>query len=204
MSYCHLTGSVNLSLGFGPLPGDRIREAYADMPCVSGTIVIPNFTPANSGAFCVGDTVVFGAEDLPGFNYHWTGPNGFSNSNRICSIPDASQQTEGLYSLKVRKAACESREKKTQLVFNCMQVGQTPPFVCAGSTISVPFTTTGIFNTGNKFIMQISNGSGSFSNPVNIDTLESAIPQTIVTRLPSNLEEFFQPEESRLYKGNQE
>lgn len=187
MSYCHLTGSVNLSLGFGPLVGNRIREAYENMSCVSGTILIPNFTPITSGAFCVGDTVELAVEDLPGFTYKWSGPNGFESTSRIARIPNAIASLEGNYGLRVKKAACESREKKTFLEFNCMKVGQTPQAICAGSVVSVPFSSTGEFNPGNRFILQLSNGLGSFSNPVNLDTLESPNPQAIQALLPPTL-----------------
>ena len=34
MSYCHLYGAINLSLGFGPLPGDTIRSWYALASCI--------------------------------------------------------------------------------------------------------------------------------------------------------------------------
>ena len=187
MSYCHLTGSVNLALGFGPLPGNRIRQAYDDMPCVSGTIVIPNFTPENSGPICDGDTLILIAEDLPGHIYKWTGPNGFSSSERSPKIPGVSMLAEGKYSLSLKKAACESREKKTEVVFNCLQVGTIPNVICAGSTIAVPFSSTGVFSTGNQFILQLSNSSGSFSNPVNLDTLNGINPGTVVAQLPGNL-----------------
>jgi len=187
MSYCHLTGSVNLSLGFGPLPGDRIREAYANMPCVSGTIVIPNFTPVNSGPFCVGDSIFLGSENLSGYIYKWTGPNGFSSTEANPFLPDAGQTAQGLYTLSLKKAACESRGKKTEVVFNCMPIGSLPVSICAGSSLAIPFSTTGEFNPGNLFIAQLSNATGSFLNPVSIDTLVSAQPQTVYASLPSTL-----------------
>lgn len=187
MSYCHLTGSVNLSLGFGPLPGNRIREGYANMPCVSGTIVIPNFTPLNSGPYCTGDTVQLQAEELSGFSYLWTGPNGFSSTERSPLLNGIQENAEGDYILKVKKRACTSREKKTKLVFNCMQIGSLPANICAGSEITIPMTSTGVFNPDNQFIAQISSNSGSFLNPVNLDTLISAQPQAVRLMLPSNL-----------------
>jgi len=187
MSYCHLTGNVNLSLGFGPLPGNRIREAYANMPCVSGTIVIPNFTPITSGQYCIGDTVQLSAESLAGYNYTWSGPNGFTSTLRDPILPNATAALEGIYGLKVKKASCESREKKVELVFNCMKVGSLPISFCAGSNISVPFSSTGVFNPGNQFITQLSNVNGSFANPINLDTLLSDQPQTVNVSFPFNL-----------------
>ena len=187
MSYCHLTGSVNLSLGFGVLPGNRIRAAYAAMPCVAGTIVIPNYTPGNSGPFCNGDTVQLLAEDLPGYSYNWTGPNGFSSSERSPLLPNLSEAAEGEYKLSIRKLACTSREKKTSLIFNCMKIGSLPASICAGSDFTIPFSSTGNFNPGNKFIAQLSNNAGSFSNPINLDTLESSQPQAMRVFLPAGL-----------------
>jgi hypothetical protein len=40
--------------------------------------------------------------------------------------------------------------------------------ICQGSIISVPVTTTGTFNSGNSFKVQLSNSSGSFSSPTQI------------------------------------
>jgi len=187
MSYCHLTGTVNLSFGFGPLPGNRIRQAYDDMPCVAGTIVIPNFTPKNSGPFCIGDTIRLEAEELPGYTYSWSGPNGFSSTERTPQIPNLQENAEGEYFLSVKKLACMSRQKKTNLVFNCMQVGSLPASICSGSEITIPMTSTGVFNQDNQFIAQLSNNAGSFAAPFNLDTLSSSQPQSVRLTLPSNL-----------------
>ncbi|MGN6214296.1 T9SS type A sorting domain-containing protein [Parafilimonas sp.] len=58
------------------------------------------------------------------------------------------------------------------------------PF-CAGSSVTVPFTSTGTFNSGNIYTAQLSNASGSFSSPVNIGTLSStAHSGNIFTTIP--------------------
>lgn len=184
MSYCHLNRSVNLSLGFGPLPGARIRQGFANMPCVSGTIVVPNFTPINSGPFCVDDTLSFSAENLAGYSYKWTGPNGYLSTERAPKIFGTAAALEGQYTLVVKKASCESRPKKTEAIFNCLKVGTLPLNLCAGSLLAVPLSTTGVFNPGNKFIAQLSNAIGSFSNPINLDTIEATVPQTYSMIIP--------------------
>lgn len=187
MSYCHLTGSVNLALGFGLLPANRLRNAFNNMSCVSGTVVIPPYSPSNSGPFCDGNTLTLTAEDLSGFSYSWTGPNGFLASQREVQLPNATANDAGFYSLSVKKGNCESRQKRTQAVFNCMQVGQTPKAFCAGARVAVPFTSTGTFNQGNKFILQISNSIGLFTNPITLDTITSQVPETVEATLPLNL-----------------
>ncbi|MFH1049305.1 MAG: T9SS type A sorting domain-containing protein [bacterium] len=61
------------------------------------------------------------------------------------------------------------------------------PF-CAGNITDIPFTISGTFNIGNKFIAQISNENGSFSNPLNLDTLpgtSSGVLENVV--LPKTL-----------------
>ena len=46
-----------------------------------------------------------------------------------------------------------------------------PPF-CAGSSVSVPFTSYGTYS-GNTYTAQLSDASGSFASPINIGTLVS-------------------------------
>jgi len=38
MSYCHLNGAINLSNGFGSMPGDTVRLRYNQATCFGGTI----------------------------------------------------------------------------------------------------------------------------------------------------------------------
>jgi len=48
MSYCHLTSwGINLALGFGPLPGDLLRESMTTNPCTS--TAAPGKTLATAG-----------------------------------------------------------------------------------------------------------------------------------------------------------
>lgn len=38
MSYCHLNGAINLTRGFGPLPGDTIRAGYHNALCLDNPL----------------------------------------------------------------------------------------------------------------------------------------------------------------------
>ena len=59
------------------------------------------------------------------------------------------------------------------------------PF-CAGSAVSVPFTTYGTIGSGNIYTAQLSNASGSFAAPVSIGTLSStAASGTISAIMPA-------------------
>ena len=57
--------------------------------------------------------------------------------------------------------------------------------LCAGSTVSVPFTITGTYTSGNIFTAQLSSSSGSFATPVSIGTLTSTAAGTISTTIPA-------------------
>ena len=58
------------------------------------------------------------------------------------------------------------------------------PF-CAGTAVSVPFTITGTFTSGNVFTAQLSNASGSFTSPVSIGTLTTTTSGTILATIPA-------------------
>ncbi len=60
-----------------------------------------------------------------------------------------------------------------------------PSSYCTGSSISIPFTITGEFNSGNIFTAQLSDESGNFLNPVNIGTLSGTSQGTIIATIPS-------------------
>lgn len=57
---------------------------------------------------------------------------------------------------------------------------------CAGTSVQVPFTISGTFNTGNIFTAQLSDANGSFANPVAIGTLAQTTAGTINTTIPAN------------------
>ncbi len=61
----------------------------------------------------------------------------------------------------------------------------SPSAVCAGASISVPFTSDAAANAGNVFTVQLSNASGSFAVPVNIGTLTSTTASTINGIIPA-------------------
>ncbi|RYD92909.1 MAG: hypothetical protein EOP50_11980, partial [Sphingobacteriales bacterium] len=57
---------------------------------------------------------------------------------------------------------------------------------CTGGTVSVPFTATNSFANDNVFTAQLSDGSGSFANPVVIGSVTDAYSGTISATLPVN------------------
>ncbi len=57
---------------------------------------------------------------------------------------------------------------------------------CAGTTLTISYTTTQTANVGNTFTAQLSNAVGSFANPVNIGVLNATTSGTIATLIPAN------------------
>jgi len=57
---------------------------------------------------------------------------------------------------------------------------------CQGGSVSVPFVATVPFVSGNTFVAQLSNASGSFANPVTIGSLSGTSSGTISATIPAN------------------
>lgn len=62
----------------------------------------------------------------------------------------------------------------------------TQSAVCRGGSITVNFTTSANFNAGNVFTVELSDATGSFTNPTNIGTLNATAPAQINANTPSN------------------
>lgn len=63
----------------------------------------------------------------------------------------------------------------------------SPLSFCAGNNINVPFTIDQNASSGNTFIAQLSDQSGSFINPKNIGTLNSVSQGTISATIPNSI-----------------
>ncbi len=57
---------------------------------------------------------------------------------------------------------------------------------CAGSTVTVTYSITGSYNSGNVFTAQLSNSIGDFTTPVSIGTVTATTATNISVTLPSN------------------
>ncbi|MBD0279884.1 MAG: hypothetical protein ICV81_18250 [Flavisolibacter sp.] len=57
--------------------------------------------------------------------------------------------------------------------------------LCAGSTINVIYSITGIYNAGNTFTAQLSDSQGSFANPINIGSVSATDSTPIIAAIPN-------------------
>jgi hypothetical protein len=86
MSYCHLNGNINFLNGFGPLPGDTIREGYQLAVCL--------------------DSALNSSETPLVFSLSQNYPNPFNPSTTIrFSIPDDGNVTLRLFDVNGRELA---------------------------------------------------------------------------------------------------
>jgi hypothetical protein len=60
----------------------------------------------------------------------------------------------------------------------------SPTSVCAGATISIPYTIVGTFTGGNFFVAQLSNSTGAFTTPILLDSVFNTAAGTINAQIP--------------------
>lgn len=68
---------------------------------------------------------------------------------------------------------------------NVTSLSETGPF-CAGASFDVNYAPVGTYDSGNIFTAQLSDAAGSFSSPVAIGTLASAVSGTINVAFPES------------------
>ncbi len=61
------------------------------------------------------------------------------------------------------------------------------PSLCAGNTLTIPYSINGTCNTGNIFTAQLSDASGSFTSPISIGTISATSSGTITATVPSTV-----------------
>ncbi len=73
-------------------------------------------TAGNGGPYALGATVSLTASSVPGAAYLWTGPNGFTSTAQNPTIPNATAETAGLYSVTASSGGCTAPAATTTLV----------------------------------------------------------------------------------------
>jgi hypothetical protein len=189
-----LTPSGNsVGIVFGASDGGGTISVKATNACgtsSASTLAITvnsNVTPSVSiavsptGTICYGSTLTYTATPVKGGTptYQWylgstavgTNSNTWSANyilssdavkcvmtSSLCSVTGTNPATSNIITTTINKD-----------VINLTSVSATA--LCAGSPISVNFTTPCAFANTNSFIAQLSNASGSFTSPVTIGTL---------------------------------
>ncbi|MCD0488513.1 gliding motility-associated C-terminal domain-containing protein [Pedobacter sp. MC2016-14] len=87
---------------------DAVKCRSASPVITITTYPYPSPTASNNGAVCVGGTIMLDVDETgTDYTYAWTGPNGFTSSEKRPTIPNATPANAGLYSVTVtNKALC--------------------------------------------------------------------------------------------------
>ena len=96
--------------------------------------------PSNTGPYCTGGAISLSTPFISGASYAWTGPNGFTSSQRNPLRANATVADAGTYSVTVTVNGCTSPAGTTNVVVNVMPSTPTAtnggPY-CVGGTISL-------------------------------------------------------------------
>jgi len=95
---------------------------------------------SNSGPLCEGGSATLSASFIPGVDYSWAGPNGFSSSDQNPVISDVSLADAGAYYVTATKDGCTSAASVTHLQISEAPVGGTS--LASSTQVCVGVTTT--------------------------------------------------------------
>jgi hypothetical protein len=177
---------------------------YGESPNSTEVSAIASCTPppaaANDGPTCSGGTLNLSASAVDGATYSWTGPNGFTSSAQNPSIPNATSDATGVYSVTATVGGCTSVAGTTIAIVNqtpaTPNAGNNGPLT-AGSTLNLTASTvagaTYTWTGPNGFTSAVQNpsipnvttdASGSYSVMATVGTCTSPAGTTTVTINP--------------------
>lgn len=189
MSYCHLAMGVDLSKGFGPLPGALIRTRFSEATCLQGNVVLPILTISKPDTLCEGSSTTLSVTDVAGAGYYWTGPNGFNSTEREPVVTLNNTNQTGVYQVVVNKDGCESMPLKTSLRLDCIPFETDGDIsLCPGQIVPISYEANFIPESGNQFKAEMSDNSGDFSNPTQLGVFASENQKgQFPVQIPGNL-----------------
>ncbi len=197
MSYCHQKSNVgiNLANGFGPQPGNKIRENVANC----GHIIANHADPTNPVTTNISATAatVSWAMPISSTNFTvryrkvgtdtWITKSGTGSSTNLTGLLSGVQ-----YQWQVT-GDCSNEGYTGTLNFSTI-IDATISVaiaisVCQGGAENgtLYYTKSGTINEGNIFTAQLSDASGNFNSPLNLGTVTSTTSGTIPINIPSNI-----------------
>ena len=104
----------------------------------------PSVTAVDS-VLCVGETIqLTAASAASGATFTWSGPNGFTSTSALVSIPNATVANSGLYSVTVTSNGCVSSSASKNIAVNAIPTVTTTGIdtvLCAGETLQLTAST---------------------------------------------------------------
>jgi hypothetical protein len=204
------TGMARWSNG---MTGDTIRfvptatSSYTALCRVDGidgepsnalsVLVLPRPTSltitASQADYAVGQTLSLTATASGAVRYVWFGPAGFTATGQTLSRPSATLTMSGTYTAVAYSSTAVSCPAQATRIVSVTAVSgpfiatltPSPLTVCGGSTLTVPFATTGTYGGSNLFQVLLSDATGDFTNAVVIGSgttspISATVPATAV------------------------
>lgn len=107
--------------------------------------------PSNNGPLCAGQTLNLSTDFVQNATYSWTGPNGFSSTQRTPVINNTTLSSSGIYEVVLIKLSCLSKPGNTTVEIN--------PIPNAPGVTTLP--TNGIVCTGDSLMLFAAFTSGA-------------------------------------------
>jgi hypothetical protein len=99
------------------------------------------FNASANSPLCVGQTLNLIAEQINGALYQWSGPNGFTSTQRNPSITNVGVQHSGSYYVSIVMGNCTSASRRVEALVNERPVAATASAnnrsICSGSTLNL-------------------------------------------------------------------
>lgn len=116
------------------------------------------------------------------WSFSWTAPATGTGTVSFYVATNAADGTGGTSGDAIYTNVFTLTEAAAAPSVNAATVTQSA--VCRGGSITVNFTTSASFNAGNVFSVQLSDASGSFTNPTTIGTLNATAAAPITAQTP--------------------
>ena len=119
-------------------------------------------------------------------NATWTGSYNWSPGGQTTSSLSVAPQTSTTYYVSDNENCLRDTFQLTVKIAASISISSSPSSICAGNSFALNFTKTGIFNSGNAYIAELSDVNGSFSSPVVIGSLSDTASGSISCLIPAN------------------
>ena len=117
---------------------------------------------SNNGPLCEGSVLNLIASNIPGANYNWGGPNGFTSSSQNNSLSNVTATNKGIYTVTATTNGCTSPAATTSVVIDQRAIANAgnDQLICASNSL---VNLAGTISGGSGSGAWSTNGSGIFS-----------------------------------------
>lgn len=136
-------------------------------------VTVNNSLAGSSKELCLGDDLLMEGEEIEGAVYSWTGPNGFTSSERTFILPNIGLDQAGVYSLQVTSDNCESELNQTtinvlDIATPTLSLSSSATNICRGDAVTFEAAGSNL-PAGDLNYIWLKNGSAFAENMTALD-----------------------------------